>query len=1050
MRYAPALKRIGLGSVVFQVFNSYTSTVWAAPKCDQVYILRANQSSQAQLAQDRVIPFSPRVSSRYEFQSQIEQALAKQRPPLSPHEQLLFDLSQLRKQNPEWARRIDQAWDKKRRGRSLMLDLSHLPSFMGDFIRGPFMRVVGSRGVSEPFVQLRAIDGQTLEIIHAGDAYPMRVKWSADVTSIKSVRSEKMGEQVYQVLELPQRLTSLRELNKEVEPRWIWALISGSAMHPYIPADSPWVRMSRALHDGQLHFDRPTQKEAKEVRALLRQNPELRAKIQSLLFVAPTATGKTRVLGDALVDFIQSYSAGPKRLAILATKTPDLTHELARNISQQLHQSVSLNRYRILQWGGEGSESLSLSALSRLIENSSVPVILITSYPTILARSKESSEGLSALSKHMEMLLVDEAHNATGESVTSLFQEAKKQKAFIFGVTASPITRTVRTTELFDASFWAGTDKVGLWAQKHLEGKTKLEESEGVLEWVRMYEQYHIAKNRGEINASDPQIFRPEENGFNFSSIFRRGEGSSSYVDLAKLKLIWPRVAGLIEGHGPGVIHTHPRDADPVAQTLSELSGKNFISLQRYSAEKRVQIYEAFRSGGLFEGRPVDAIVGSIREGLDFPQAGWYLNFKKYVKFPEIIQGPGRVVRIAHNKLNPVILFFGEQVDRVSFAAVKEFVMSRLGSLPRSLPEGRLYTGARRQGQRAEMIRAIDQLNTAMEAFLRTQSHQLKALGDLKKPNLQVLGELRALLHELRYSGEVRELKQAIIDFIAQAYTYPVFNGQLKSSWAAAEKIQKSDAFAAEFRSYFGNLGPVPRKVLEEMDLNPINVTEVAQIVNRFVQVHGENPLRSDKSSEALKQWVKHGLQISPQGLWRRMDPEARSQLSQDVARADQVTLEQKLNEWVKDYQKLPDWDLGVFLSRERQVDENLSARLYHELNEAIRTGRLNVEELSPQVQKELAQSELLVGQFLAAKETLERVLQARADGSPDLNSYFHRLAEQGLLKIDYLRWSEELGVLRVMDELKKKDSRLQQLLRDLEKELEQTAVSQGQARQAA
>jgi len=1005
----------------------------AAPQC--AFVHRSSQaiSVGSQSATDL-------AKGKLSRKTLLESEISRLSPPLPVNDRLSFEISRLKKKDSDLARQVTEVRNLREKGKSVEVDRSHLPTHMNLFLEGAYAQIAGPRGLSRPFVSFEAIDGNSLLIRHLGDEFPMLVRWNPMVKDLGLVHAEKKGGVVYQVLEIPESYKDRRSLS-QIEPWHIHALISGSIINKYIsPTGSAFATMAAALHDGRLIFDRPTQAEAKQVRKLISESPQLRGKMKSLLFVAPTASGKTRVLGDAIIDLIQKERPG--KVIVLATKTPDLTTELGRNIGAQLHETLGLSKFRLLQWGGQLSENMTHQELIRFVDRSEVPVVLVTSYPTLASRAPSPGEKARLLSR-ARAFLVDEAHNATGQTFTDVMRAAKSVEGIeILGVTASPITRTQRTAELYDGVFWAAVDKPGQWVKDHEKNSGVLKDSDRAIEWVRMAEQYKNARERGEINSSEPIYYRPEEHGFSFSTIFKRGDsGTSSSVNLDRLKEIWPGIAQRIEGHGPGVIHTYPRDAGPVAELLSKLSNKNYLSLQKLSQEERVKVYEAFRTGGLYQGKTVDAIVGTIREGLDFPKAGWYLNFKKYVKFPENIQGPGRVVRLAHNKLNPVIMFFGEEVGRSSYAQVKELVMNQLGKLPRQLPEGRLYSGMRRQGQRQAMVRAIENLNANMEAFFRIHSAKTRALGPNKDNlNPEAIKNLQAVLNDLRYSSVNREIDQALNQFLQECYTYPFFRGDLNSSWAFAERLvalskltaeQKASKkispleseytsrpevveMAKEFRGFLANIGPIPRSILETMDLRLINVTEVAEATNTFVRHHGKAPEAESFGPNALNTALNHALAISPQGIWRNLSPEAKRLLSSRFDAKSKQELEITINEFFAQTRKLPEVEIELAISHERDVYTNLGNRLAVEMNRKLQTGQLDVSVLSAEARTSLEKSHLLAGMVLSLRDSLYRLNHETVS----TNEYVQRLKEEGYFTYDYLMLTSELGLMKTIKDL--------------------------------
>ncbi|MCB0363959.1 MAG: DEAD/DEAH box helicase family protein [Bdellovibrionales bacterium] len=985
--------------------------------------------------------------------SLVEQALPQSKPPLEPQDQLRVQVSKLKETDPETARKVEQSMTEKARGRTLRVDLSELTAPMIFFLEGPFQKVTGLRGLCRPFMNFEKLDDATLVIKHQADAMPLMVRWREGINQVQPVQAQSINGVLTQVLDLPVGFRT-RQLLGEINPSIIQSLISGSALNRYISTESsPLMLIDSLLHLGKASFNRPTQDEAIAVRQEIQQSPELRKGVRSLLFTASTAVGKTRVLVDTIADHI--LEAGPRKLVIVMTKTPDLTSELALNIGKQLNEQVGAQKFRIVQWGGGRSEHISNQEFLDFVDRSPIPVVLVTSYPTFGMRVR-GEPAKEAFFERSRALLVDEAHNATGDVFTqvlnSALRVATRDRAAsdvsfaldILGVTASPITRTLLTSELYDATFSAALDKPGLWARHQigrLRGTRADPDGDINLEWKRMADQYQEAWHRGELNASDPIFYDASSRGFEFASIFERGAtGTHSRVSLTKLKKAWPDIETFIDGHGVGLIHTYPRDAEPVASMLTELTGKRFLSLQRLSANQRTKAYEAFRTGTPYRGEVIHALVGTIKEGLDFPQAGWYLSFKKYVKFPEYIQGPGRVVRIAHDKPTPVIMFFGEEPGKTSYIDAKELVLSRLGRLPRTLPEGPLYTGRRRGTQPQNVVETIDQLNVAMEAFVRINQEVAKELGGRGDLNPEVIAELQSTLRGLRQSTGSREIDLIINRFVAELFSYPFFTGQLKSTWKLCDRLLAAEKAGAdkphrgfsefelallknpelmnlvrEFRSFYGNIGPVPRAILETMDLVPLTIGEVAEATNVFVQNRGVSPLDPSVTPNALENMVRNTLAISSMAIWRGLTDPVRSVMRGDYDHYRNYMFEEALNQYFILRGEIPEMVMSELMSARRDVNDyhryNLSKRLRLE----IEKGDLDVLMLDKSLVEALDQSPLVNKYFLVAKELVQQMRLGQLSAPSES---LHRMRLQGQWTYEDLMITSEMAPLKVIYDL--------------------------------
>lgn len=1028
----------------------FQSTALASnPICANQFLLNSRSAE--------ITPAVAAKSSEILALTQIEKLTLRQDITLPARELLLEKIKLLETRDPQLAAKVRKAKEKKDKNISLQVDYSTLPQHMVNFIEGAYFSIVGKRGTSEPFVSFSSLDPKTLQIEHTGDAFALQVRWTSEVNSPQRADAQIVDGKTVIVLQLPENLVSRKGL-KELSPKYIYSLISGSHLNRYISSNQSEIMvLAGLLHEQSLVFDRPTQIEAKQLNQQLLSQESLAKQIKSLLFVAPTGSGKTKVLIDSLTQKMHNYLAQPmkdKKLFVVTTKTPDLTGELAKEISVQLQENLGRSKFRIIQWGGEFSESMTHAELIKFVDSSSKPVVLVTSYPTLGARSK-GTQAQSELLNRSALLLIDEAHNATGEIFESFYQLAMKQalkdretltpqqSMSILGVTASPLTRTLRTSEIYDGVFWAGIDKVSQWTETV---KKNRHDPRNQLEWLRIVEQFEVARDRGEINAADPIFYKPEQRGFGFASIFKRGNtGTQSSVNIERLREIWPDVQKLIADHGTGVIRTYPRDADVIASTLSELAGKNFVSLQGLSVERRSEVYAAFKNQTLYKGKTVDAIVGRIQEGMDFPKAGWYLSFKKYVKFPESLQDPGRVVRIAINKVPPRIIFFGEEVDKTSYQDVKELVMSHMGKLPRHLPEGRLYTGARVEGLRKNLELDINELNVSMEAFLRGQSALLAQLGPNGKFDAKILAQLSQLLLEVRAEASNREITSNINSFVAQVNAYSFFKGNLKDTWAycdkmlnlarkgpeaiAKAKLSEQDksllldpqqmAHIAEFRSMFSAIGPVPRALLLDLDLRPMNMTELAKSVNLFVELNKRSPLQMQSTQAGtLAHTVERIIQLSSDAFWRKLTLEARTTLKESFASNAEVRMEDIIERQVRENGKLPEFSFEVIDSPTRNAESFANNRMALELIANLKEGDIQVSKLSNEAQLALVQSDLfasLSSKTLHSLRRLKNELRIEA-GDP----YIHRLLEDGTLTLNNLSRLGDFRFLQVVEALAK------------------------------
>jgi superfamily II DNA or RNA helicase len=995
--------------------------------------------------------------------TRLEKLLPPSAPPLNAKEQLTEAIEGLRKESPELAREAVEARRLKDRGGSLKIDLSPLPTFMVYFLEGAFRNVVGPRGLSKPFTEIKAVDQKTLVVHHVGDVYPLMIRWSEEVSEIKSATELNENGVTYRLLQLPSTLTSQRDL-RNLPDKYIYSLISASRFNRFILSSGSAVALvASLLHDEKASTDRPTQTDFKTLRLLFDTDTELRKNVRSLLFVAPTASGKTRILVEGALAKIKSTQAQilvsnffRKKLTILMTRTPDLTGVLAQEVGTQLYAQLGSKNVRLIQWGGENSEPGKLDDLIKFVQNSDTPVVLFTNYPTLAARITSDSE-MERMFDVANGLLIDETHNSGGVTFTRALEAAERVATHdrtqgdilnsldILGVTASPINRVQRTIELFDYTFWASTDSPGSFARAVKTGSKKPWDGlyKDSLEWRRIKEQYQNAREQGEINAPDQSVFYiPEEHGFAIGSLFKRAsKGTQSSVDIEKLKVVWPDVAEMIKGHGPGVIQTYPRDADIIAQALSQLTGKNYVSLQKLNIGARAQVYEAFKNQTPYNGKTIDAIVGTIREGLDFPKAGWYLSFKKYVKFPENIQGPGRVVRLGFDKLPPVIIFFGVEINRIAYQDVRDLIMMKMGRLPRALPTGRLYSGARRGRPGQPLTKAVEDLNVSIEALIRIKTDVAKNLGDIEHPNPETIISLQETLRKTRHSGANREIALSMDRFVFEVNSYPFFQGDLQSTWAYCNRILAAAKSAAdgkpysknlsindidilkdpaqldrvkEFREMYAWLGSVPRALLQNMSLKPNNLYELAEAVNVFVARNAKLPYNISEDPKSLPKELNDALSASRDAFIGRLNFQARTAILSRNPVSPTDSFETTLNQYYKAHSNIPRLSYEFSSSVDQDVDDGNEQKMALRLNQYIKDGTLDIASLDRGLLKSIDSSD-------DYKELNESVLIAIADLKASLKTEYGsdpRLKDSSLLGYDTLMKYQEFAMLRVIRKL--------------------------------
>ncbi len=1002
--------------------------------------------------------------------TQVEAALEAKgigKDPARPQEVIEAAIKQLKNIDQELASKVESAYAirQSQGATALRLNLSELDGKMIDFINGPYYRRVQNAGISEPFMEIRKIDSYHLWIRHLGDELPMIVRWHKEVDApfVRVMGIEDLGLSAaalpdqtvsrLQVLNLPESMnnrSAMGRLEREVNQ-----LISGSYINNYFAASSAAARANRVIHNVPLISDRPTQAEFRAIRQAFDEDPQLQSLLESLLFVAPTGSGKTRILAinaEAQMDVIAKAnlqsSLNKRKATVLMANTVDLINQLAEDVAEQIALTRSLNGFRIIQWGGGNTEPGDLKKLIHFIDQSEQPVLLVTSVQTIASRVK-GDEAMDLLFSRTMGLSIDEAHNATSPTFKRVIAAAQRQKKqneqFLFlGTTATPMNRTILTETIFQHVYYASKDTPKFFVRGVTEGFRQKTTTPENLIWVTMQDQIAAAARKGEINAPDP-VYMP-------NNVFKRAsKGTHSNVHPERFYKLWTEeIESQVALNGPGIIHCFPRDAKVLAPYLSKKTGKNFLDISRLSANRRIEAFEAYRKGEPFRGEPIYALVGPMREGLDFPYAGWMVVAKRYIGFPENIQAPGRVFRIAPGKPVPKVFFLAEEDNRRAYQAIQDLVMRNAGRLPTRLAQGRGFSNSRRLDSSLPLSNLSQQLNVAMELFYRKNPELARRFADQNPNRLSpdIVNDFhQALNQEFRLSGNA-ELAQVVHAFFARVMSYKFYQGNLEKTWNFTDQLLKakragsskgmSDYAKAilkdpaemkrveEFRTSKNWLGANTRGVVERYDYQPSGVYQLAEVINATVRNYGDETYKLLTSKDHhLNEIFTEALSVSPTGLYSRLSHRAKAMLDSLFIKRDEVGIEAAFNAYIKKHKQMPSYYF-------ERLSENLPIRvedknshfLFQRFRAALESGTLRVEELSPESLKMLSSSRILDD---AAQSLIIEIRRQMVELIDEIGLTQYRKIK--LSFNDIASDPEVGGVLRIIDRLAKKgDPKAKQL----------------------
>lgn len=986
-------------------------------------------------------------------------------------------IQELTEENPALAEAAQKAWLQKweQGGHTLRINFASLPEAkMTNFLEGPWAKVVGPRGTSEPFVTVEALNSNVLKIYHEGDKYPLLIEW-ANVSQKQAIRVERrFGNKVYRVLTLPQTMTEADQMTTLKAS--ITELISASHMNPFIAAwQTKVMKVAAYLHDGKLIRNRPSQDLFQKLMKRVHGDNSFAKALKSLLYVAPTGTGKTRILGLSVTERIKELHrilADPnmarvhhKKVIIVTTEKPELVNQIAKDIGTQIHQEFPDGGYRIVQWGGSRSQAMKFENFLAKVEAQNEPVIVMTSAQSLSMRVK-TPERMQMLMDYTSLVGVDEAHHAHQPAFQKLMTAAARQadvdrrKRLMplpitsIGVTATPVHKGHRSVDLFDHTFWSLIDSPGMFANQVKNGTRP---GNDVFEWVRVPLQISLAKRLGEITAPDGPIFvDPNDIKKGLESVFKvvktpRG-GHVTYVDEKVLDNAWKHIAPVVNPMGKGVVDANPRDSVVIAREFSKSSGKNFVALDpALTGSQRNEIMEAFRKQIPYEGKEIHGLVGPMREGLDFPFIGWYASMKRTVKFPEIVQGPGRAYRLSINKPTPAVLFFGEAPEAVAYRSIRNIVLSDVGDLNENLKKARAFVGRRRfekEQPNAILGKLSNSINTTVEFIFRKNRRSTTWYGEIKDPSETVIKGMQEEIAKGRFSKHYFEVSESLKEMVFELNAFPFFRGNLEKTWELTDRLsriaKKGEPYpktvtpeelmilkdeglmglVEEFKGFKAWLGSVPRTILNDFEVKPAGIYELADTVNAFVRRNSDFPgdyqqafkaadkeiaddvdsLADDvvqqvaddvaeEAEEVTEEYIAHSHLVQKveeilnssmrESFINRLDFQARTALDGMIAGSNAKPIETDIAQFFADNNRLPNFifdklDEGVYTHAEK-LEHVMATRL----QAFIKTGKLNAAELGPDVLRAIDGSAFyqnMMRDLVVTAETLKNYARTNAD----------------------------------------------------------------------
>lgn len=439
---------------------------------------------------------------------------------------------------------------------------------------------------------------------------------------------------------------------------WVRQLLVGHPSHPFISGTAHSSGPALQLRDVQAIAIETLIAEARAA--------AVEGRSGSLLYIAPTATGKSEVL---LSGLSHQLDAAPNGLHLVVADLTVLTRQLATEARVRFAQRATL-----IEWGGDSKPGELLGIINR---SRFERIILVTSVQSLKARVKrelrvklrtgETSDELAPLAEVLRTFAYDEAHHAGAPEAAQLIaslQGNSEFKALTIGTTATPVNREYKLEQIFkNRSHWAYVDSRGQVGPVHRPLTTIIDQLETAVQQGELtpFGDLHLLLEKPDstqviINREyiDQMLYQSGE-------IIRRNK--RGFVSVASIE-----------------------EAELVAEALSK-SDQFPYSVEalhsKLSTAEQAKRERAFRNG------EIDYLVTvrKLDEGVDYPSLSLYIDLNSTIGVRPLIQRMGRVLRLAVGKESVDMISrmrFDENTVRESLALLEVIAARRLSGLGRA------------------------------------------------------------------------------------------------------------------------------------------------------------------------------------------------------------------------------------------------------------------------------------------------------------------------------------------------------------------------------
>lgn len=399
----------------------------------------------------------------------------------------------------------------------------------------------------------------------------------------------------------------------------------------------------------------------------------MKAGHRSFLYVAPTGTGKTKVLTDIL-DY--RLAQGGRKLTVLVADSNPLVKQLEGDVRGLAETVKSRNGgtdepFEIIRWGDD-QDPMSIPDLMAKVAASKKPVILVTTIQSFKKRMSTGDEqaNLKDMRKNLNTFAYDEAHHTGAPEAQELVRSLiwhPESDAFLYGTTATPTHRLVHIQhDLFEnRAFWAYLDDPKEFATRTDPRPRDVGDVE---------RQLRAAIKAGELTPFDG-IFFIDRNRLTLQgkSFYETTAGNSYRISEDHRPVVAKAIQPLLRSHKKGFIAVPSvEDAIKLKEILNAMTpGKRFEVLYNDMPGK-AKVLERFKA----PDSDIDFLI-TVRmfdEGINHPDLSLYIDLNRSVGARQRLQRMGRVLRLADGKESVQMAMLRDPFDFDNLADDLRFV----------------------------------------------------------------------------------------------------------------------------------------------------------------------------------------------------------------------------------------------------------------------------------------------------------------------------------------------------------------------------------------